>query len=104
MKVMIGNRGSGMSTNLLSEVQKTGGIFICATRSRAKDLEKRYDNPNIKFTTLYEIVHSGVNPNFEEADIYIDDFETSLNLFFATHGYKGRVKAVGTTWGIGINP
>lgn len=103
MKVMIGNRGSGMSTNLLSEVQKTGGIFICATIARAKDLEKRYNNPNIKFTTINEIVYDGFDFKFEEADIYIDDFETSLNLFFDMHGYKGRVKAVGTTWGIGIN-
>ena len=104
MKVITGSRGSGVSTELLESVQKTGGIYVCATRMRAKDLEKRYNNPNIKFTTIVEIAHDRFDFKFEEADIYIDDFETSLNLFFATHGYKGRVKAVGTTWGIGINP
>lgn len=104
MKVITGSRGSGVSTELLESAQKTGGIYICATRARAKDLEKRYNSPNIKFTTMGEIAHNKVDPKFEKANIYIDDFEVGLNFFFSLHGYHGRIEVVGTTWGIGINP
>lgn len=100
MKVITGSRGSGVSTELLNEAQKTGGIYICGTKARARDLNQKYNNPNIKFITMNEIAHSKPILKFEHADIYIDDFELALAYFFIAHGYGGKIKTIGTTWGI----
>lgn len=104
MKIIIGERGSGASTDLLRQACAYGGIYICPSIVRKNQLEHLYNNmenskEKIIFISIQNILEKDIE-NFSEKNynIYIDDIETILKMCLSKHKIPVDTITIGTTW------
>ena len=86
MKFIIGSRGSGVTTDLLYEACRFGGVLIVPTftsKECAKDLIDRLGLAHIDIFTVNEIINGGFR-GYKNAKIFVSDVEFVLN-FLLVH-------------------
>ena len=97
MKIIIGGRQTGKTTQLIKEAAKKDGVIVTNSSARANQLfwEARELGLDIRMPiTLYDIMRTGLAGSFITS-LYIDDAEKTLEALIAreTHG-RGQIEAI----------
>lgn len=108
MKVVVGNRGSGVTTNMLLDAAIHDGTIITSTLGQRFNIEanaKRLwiDCPEvIDIHSVLNDIKTGNIEKYDNAQLYIDNAGLVLNRLLSEIGIKGKVVEIGLSMdGIG---
>lgn len=97
MKVVVGNRGSGVTTNLLLDAAHHDGTIITSTSGQRFNMEanaKKFgiDCPEIiDIYTVLNDIKDGKTEKYDKTRLYIDNAGSVLNRLLSEIGIKGKV-------------
>lgn len=97
MKVVVGNRGSDVTTNMLLDASRHAGTIVTTTvmsAQRIKDKCKweKISCPNvIDIYTMLNDINNGKTEQYDNAQLYIDNAGLVLNELLNRIGIKGKV-------------
>lgn len=97
MKVVVGNRGSGVTTNMLLDAALHGGTIITSTSGQRFNMEYHVEKLGIdcpKIIDLYSVlndIRDGKAEKYDDAQLYVDNAGLVLNKLLNEIGIKGKV-------------
>lgn len=97
MRFILGNRGSGVTTNLLLDAGKTGGVIICPTFTQAeyiKDKAAVVGVDNVYVVAIQDVINNNVLSLYPNAKIFVSDVEYVLRSLLERYGATCNVEAV----------
>ena len=96
MKFIIGNRGSGVTTDILLEASKFDRPIIVPTEAMKHHIKDECVRLGIRCPDLYNFgqVKSGALKGQNIDTIYISDVNLVLNLILKDYGFNGKIGTV----------
>ena len=97
MKVVVGNRGSGVTTNMLLDAAHHGGTIITSTwgqRFNMEDNAKKFGIDCPEIIDIYSVLNdikNGKTEKYDNVQLYIDNAGLVLNILLSEIGIKGKV-------------
>ena len=97
MKVVVGNRGSGVTTNMLLDAAHHGGVIITSTSGQRFNMEAHAKKFGIDCPEIIDIygvlndIKEGKAKKYDNAQLYIDNAAIVLNRLLSEIGIKGKV-------------
>ena len=97
MKVVVGNRGSGVTTNMLLDAALHGGTIITSTFGQRFNMEAHAEKFGIDCPEIIDIyrvlddIKDGKTEKYDNAQLYIDNAGLILNRLLNEIGIKGKV-------------
>lgn len=95
--VVVGNRGSGVTTNMLLDAALHGGTIITSTLGQRLNMEYHSEKLGIdcpKIVDLYSVlndIRGGKAEKYDNAQLYVDNAGFVLNELLNKIGIKGKV-------------
>ena len=97
MKVVVGNRGSGVTTNMLLDAAYHGGTIITSTCGQRFNMEANAKKSGIDCPEIIDIysvlndIKNGKTEKYDNVQLYIDNAGLVLNILLSEIGIKGKV-------------
>ena len=97
MKVVVGNRGSGVTTNMLIDAAYHGGTIITSTSGQRFNMEAHAKKFGIDCPEIIDIygvlndIRDGKVEKYDNAQLYVDNAGLVLNRLLHEIGIKGKV-------------
>ena len=97
MKVVVGNRGSGVTTNMLIDAAYHGGTIITSTSGQRLNMEDHAKKFGIDCPEIIDIygvlndIRDGKVEKYDNAQLYVDNAGLVLNKLLNEIGIKGKV-------------
>lgn len=97
MKVVVGNRGSGVTTNMLLDAAQHGGTIITSTLGQRYNMEYHAEKLGIDCPEIIDIynvlndIRDGKTEKYDDAQLYVDNAGLVLNRLLNEIGIKGKV-------------
>lgn len=104
MRFILGNRGSGVTTNLLFDAVKTGGVIICPTFTQAEYIKNKaalIGADNVYVVSIQDVINKNVLSLYPDAKIFVSDVDHVLHQLLEKYGATGDVKAVSASQNTG---
>lgn len=97
MKIIIGGRQTGKTTQLIKEAAERDGFIVTWSRDRAAQIFKMADDlgVNIRYPiALHDLMRCGLRGSYITT-LYIDDAERMLSqILYESTGGRGHVEAI----------
>lgn len=101
MKYIVGNRQSGVTTDLILEANRSDAVIITATQQSKKLYEQRAKELNIyppKVYTINELSKTNQTGYLPIERVVFDNFDIILSQILQTqYGLNVKIDAIGTT-------
>ena len=101
MKYIIGNRQSGVTTDLILEANRSGAVIVTTNQQMKQTYERRARELNIyppKVYTIDELSRDNQVGYFTMDRIVIDNFDIVFRqILRSQYGIDAKVDAIGTT-------
>lgn len=97
MKFILGDRGSGVTTNLVLEAAKFGGVIICPTFAQARHvigMAKKMNADNVHAVSIQEVIDNNALTHYPDAKIFVSDIEYVLWPLLKEYGATGNIETV----------
>ena len=97
MKVIVGNRGSGVTTNMLLDAAQHGGTIITSTSGQRFNMEanaKKFGIDCPEIIDIYSVLNdikNGKTEKYDNVQLYVDNAGLVLNKLLNEIGIKGKV-------------
>lgn len=97
MNVVVGNRGSGVTTSMLLDAAQHGGTIITSTSGQRFNMEanaKKFGIDCPEIINVYNVlndVKNGKAEKYDNTQLYIDNVGLVLNKLLNEIGIKGKV-------------
>ena len=97
MKVVVGNRGSGVTTNMLLDAAIHGGTIITSTSGQRFNMEANAKKFGIYCPDIIDIysilndIKNGKTEKYDNVQLYVDNAGLVLNILLSEIGIKGKV-------------
>lgn len=97
MKVVVGNRGSGVTTSMLLDAAHHGGTIITSTSVQRFNMEVNAKKLGIDCPDIIDVysvlndIKNGEAEKYDNIQLYIDNAGLVLNRLLSEIGIKGKV-------------
>ena len=97
MKFILGDRGSGVTTDLVLEAAKFGGVIICPTFAQAQyviGMANRMSVDNVYAISIQDVIDNNALTHYPNAKIFISDIKYVLWPLLKEYGATGDIETV----------
>ena len=97
MKFILGDRGSGVTTDLVLEAAKFGGVIICPSLAQAeyaKVRAKRMGVDNVEAISIQDVIKNNALSRYPNAKIFVSDLKYVLWTLLKEYGATGDIETV----------
>ena len=97
MKFILGDRGSGVTTDLVLEAAKFGCVIVCPSFAQAecaKGMAKRMGVDNVEAVSIQDVIDNNVLSHYPNTKIFISDLKYVLWSLLKEHGATGDIETV----------
>lgn len=97
MKFILGERGSGVTTDLVLEATKFGGVIICPSFAQANyvvGMSERMGVENIYVLSIQDVIQNNALSRYPDAKIFVSDVKYVLGELLKEHGATGNIETV----------
>ena len=97
MKFILGDRGSGVTTDIVLEAAEFGGMIICpsfAQSEYAKGMAKRMGVDNVEAVSIQDVIKKNVLSHYPNAKIFVSDLKYVLWPLLKEYGATGDIETV----------
>lgn len=95
MKFILGDRGSGVTTDIIAEAAKCGGVIVCPTYTQANYICRLAEDigiDNIDVVTINDVCGSHALEDYPDAHIFISDVKDVLWVLLQNYGATGNIE------------
>lgn len=100
MKFILGDRGSGVTTDIVLEATKYGGVIICSSFAQANyvaGMSERMGVENISALSIQDVIKNDALSHYPDAKIFVSDVKYVLWELLKEHGATGNIETVSSS-------
>ena len=97
MKFILGDRGSGVTTDLVLEAAKFGGVIVCPTLAQTQHvigMAKKMNADNVHVISIQDVIDNNALTHYPNAKIFISDIKYVLWPLLKEYGATGDIETV----------
>lgn len=97
MKFILGDRGSGVTTDFVLEAAKFGGVIVYPTFAQAEYVKRRAERmgvDNVEAVSIQDVIKNNALSHYPNAKIFISDLKYVLWPLLKEHGATGDIETV----------